>query len=537
MAADRAQLERALVNADAAGDTSAARALAAEIRKFDTPKSTMPKMAQDPKSGAYAMGSLEAPKLDILSALATGAGKATDDIGAGIKQLFGFATGGNKELDQRQQFMEAAYNPVRKANPVATSIGESAPEIVASSVLTGGAGFLPAVAGGAFGAAIPSALKYTADTPTLEDSLMTRGGRAITSGAVGGMGGGLGYAAARTLRPVSSMISGASDDALAAARRVGYNPSAGEATQSPLLQNLESYFARSPGTSGRMQSFREANQRALNRSAAGAMGESADELSEGVLKSAKGRIGSEYDRLNALASPDAGSNQVMKALMGMDGANKARGAFKVAEVDSLVEKGLDLAASGRLTGEAYQAIRSDLGAQAAATNNATVSGALKSLQKALDEAADASMPAGEQAALAKVRKQYAAFKALTNGKVIEGGNVSAARLASELPRRGNRTAYKTGDMNSDLMDIARIGESFKPPANPNSGSLMMTEAFAGKPIASAALGAVNYLPGSIYMSPAFQAYLKNKALPPLLEQGLIRGGAPAGLIGLGTVER
>ena len=267
------------------------------------------------------------------------------------------------------------------------------------------------------------------------------------------------------------------------------------------------------------------------------MGESADELSEGVLKSAKGRIGSEYDRLNALASPDAGSNQVMKALMGMDGANKARGAFKVAEVDSLVEKGLDLAASGRLTGEAYQAIRSDLGAQAAATNNATVSGALKSLQKALDEAADASMPAGEQAALAKVRKQYAAFKALTNGKVIEGGNVSAARLASELPRRGNRTAYKTGDMNSDLMDIARIGESFKPPANPNSGSLMMTEAFAGKPIASAALGAVNYLPGSIYMSPAFQAYLKNKALPPLLEQGLIRGGAPAGLIGLGTVER
>lgn len=539
--ADVNALERALVNADKVGDVEAARALAAEIMRMREPaKSPMPAgMVQDPKSGAWAMPGLQSKKLDPLTALAVGAGKGVSDIGAGIKQLFGFASSdpsANKELDQRQAFMEAAYEPLKRGRPVLTAIGESLPEAGASMALTGGAGLAPAIFGSAVGAGVPSFLKYTKDTPTFEESMFSRAGKGAQSAAIGGLGGAAGYGLTRIIQPVSSTVKGASADAFDAARRVGYTPSAGQATQSPFLQNLESYFARNPGSAGRMQAFHEANAAALNRSAAKAIGENADEITEGVFSAAKNRMGAEFDRIGQLASPDV-QTDLLRALSKVDGENVARGAFRRTDIDGLVEKGIDLAAQGKLTGPAYQSIRSDLGAQAASTTDATLKGALKSIQGALDDAANASLPAQEQAALAAVRKQYAALKTLMQGKVVEGGNVSAARLASALPQRGNRTAFKTGELNSDLMDIARIGESFKPPANPNSGSLLMTEAYASKPLSGAVMGALNYVPGAVYMSPAMQAYLKNKALPPLIEQGLIRSGGPAALLGLGAYDK
>lgn len=491
---------------------------------------------QDPKSGAYAMKSIESPKMDILSALATGAGKKVQGIGAGLKQLFQLGAGQDtSELDQRQAFLDAAYEPVKKGRPVAAAIGETVPEIAATLALTRGTGFLPSVGGGFAGGAIPSALEYTPNTPTLEESLYARAGRGLSSGAAGAIGGGLGYGLTRMLQPISGSVKGVSDDALAAAKRVGYKPTPGEMTQSPMLQNLESHFARTPGTAGRFQAFREANQQALNRSATRAMGETGDEIGEGVFKAAKDRLGGEFTRINQGASPDA--SNLMPTLMRLDADNIARGSFRVPEVDTLVEKGLDLAAQGNLTGPAYQTIRSRLGAQAAGSTDATVKDALKSIQRSLDDAANASLPADEQVALAAVRKQYAAFKTLMEGKVVEGGNVSAARLASALPRKGNRTAFKTGEMNSDLMDIARIGESFKPPVNPNSGSLLATQSFAGRPLATAAMAATHYLPGRLYLSGPMQAYMTNRMLPPLLEQGLIRSGAPAGLIGLGLAGK
>ena len=85
------------------------------------------------------------------------------------------------------------------------------------------------------------------------------------------------------------------------------------------------------------------------------------------------------------------------------------------------------------------------------------------LAAAVDAAAKESLSKADQKALDVVRKQYAAFKVLTKGHVTEAGNVSPARLATAL-RQQNPTGFKTGTINSDLMDIPRIGQAFKPVA-------------------------------------------------------------------------
>lgn len=443
------------------------------------------------------------------------AGRSTDKIVQGARQLFNKAIGDQATLDkiaQEQADNDAAYAPLKAAHPTATNIGEALPAL---AVPVGGAagGTAAFLARSGVAGALPGLASYG----SAEDRL-----KAGALGAVGGaLGGALGLGIGKVLKP-SGAAEAIAPEAAQAAERLGMKLSAGQKTQNPAMMNFENYLSRSPGSSGAMQAKAAANQSALNKAAASSMGQAGDVLGEGTFAAAKNAIGAEFSRLGGITNPKLGS-EFMDALVKIDSANAARGAFKSKSVDSLVDKGLELAAKGKLDGVAYKEIRTALNNDAQAafkSGDSTYGQALKTVRNALDDAAKASLSKEDQKAWDVARAQWSAYKTLTKSNVSEAGNVSAARTAAALRSGGD--SFRTGAMNGPLADIGRVGEGLKSVQNPNSGQLMNQMMF-GNPVTGIPMAAMNKAAESVYSSRPVQSYL-SRGLMDIGDNGLLLTG-------------
>lgn len=491
--------------------------LAAKLRRNGYRMETAaPGPSQQDLSPANEVGALEAALI--------GAGRTTDKVVQGVRQLWNKAIGDSATLAQMaeaEREKDASYAKLKQARPMATGIGEALPAL---AVPIGGTGaqfvLRSALAGG-----VPGALEYGS-----AEERAKRGALGALGGAVGGLAGlGLG----RLLKPTRS-AAGISDDAAAAAERVGLKLSAGERTQNPALVNLENYLSRSPGSSGAMQARTAANQQAVNDAALSAIGlPKGGSVGEGAFSAAKDAIGAEFGRLGTVTRPKIGDD-FMAALVKLDGENMARGPFKVKEIDSLIEKGLDLAARGELSGVAYKEIRTQLTNDAKAAfsgGNSTLGQAIKTVRAALDDAAKESLSRADQRAWDVARRQWAAYKTLTRGNVAEAGNVSPARVASVLRQKPTADAFRTGSMNGPLADIGRVGEAVKASSNPNSGQLM-AQMLYGNPFTGVPLMAANAAGRAAYMSGPVQKYLtdgvvSNPVVLDLIRRSALPGALPA----------
>jgi hypothetical protein len=204
----------------------------------------------------------------------------------------------------------------------------------------------------------------------------------------------------------------------------------------------------------------------------------------------------------------------MQALSDLEAANIARGPYRSTAVDQQINKGLDLAAKGNLSGTAYKEIRSELSNEAKkafSAGDSTLGQAIKSIRSALDKAAEDSLSAADKKAWATAREQWAAYKTLTKGNVAEAGNVSPARVAAALRQKSQVDAFRTGAMSGPLADIGRIGEAVKSSANPNSGQLAAGMLY-GNPLTGLPMMALNKAGGAAYNSRLAQAYLANGLL-------------------------
>lgn len=440
----------------------------------------------------------------IGEAMLIAAGRRTDKVLQGIRQAYNWAIDDKATLEKMAQDeaeKDRLYAPLQEARPIATAIGDAAP-MLAVPVGGAGSGALSFVARTAGAAAVPNLLSYGA----VGDRLAS-GGSAAIGGAIGGA---LGLGLARLLKPAGA-ASGASDDAIAAAERLGVKLTAGQKTQNPAMINFENYLAKSPGSAGAMQRVAAGNERAVNAAAAKAMGERADDLGESVFAAAKERIGAEFQRLQGITKPKLG-DEFLEVLGRLDAENAARGAYRDVKIDKQIEKALDLAAKNNLTGTAYKEIRTkitDAMDKAFASKDATLGNAIKSIRRALDDAAKASLSEADQKAWDLSRAQWAAYKTLTKGNVSEAGSVSPARLASVV-RRGS-DALRTGAARGELADIARIGEAFKSAQNPNSGQLMQQMLY-GNPLTGLPLMAGNKAMQATYMSNPLQSYFSRGLL-------------------------
>jgi len=433
---------------------------------------------------------VEAKKQGMGSALLLGAGKKTDDILNGLTQLYLKARGENKALEglaQRQQESSDIYAPLKRERPFATGFGEALPSM---AVPGAGSSYL----GAAFAGALPELLSYG----SAEDRLK-RGGIGAGAGMAGRALGGL---VQSLLNPSGRVVNKAAMDA---ADRIGMKPLAGQATQNPAMLNVENYLARSAGSSSTMGNIATKNQEAINRAALKSIGQAGEEVSPTALQAAEQTIGNEFGRLQGVTSPSLGTDFV-NALQKVESNNAALGPFRKPEIDKLIDKGLDLAAQGNLSGKAYKEIRSALSSEAQSqfkSGDATIGQAYKAIRAALDDAAEQSLSTADREAWKVARDQWANFKVLTKGNVSEAGNVSAARVAQTL--RANGPNFRLGKTDGPLTDIARIGEAMKGPLNPNSGNLTHTAI-------GTAMAPANWTAAQLYTSPAVQKYLREGIL-------------------------
>lgn len=516
------------------------------VARFEVPEGTTPEQAQSLISGFVQQQAQSAPPAEDMGraeALLVSAGRGTDQLVKGAQQLyFGLKSkfepqtlsslvSGEKpsqtalrKLAEQQAEETRLYQPLKDKYPVVTSIGEAAPMM---AVPLGGGGALATIGKSAVAGAIPGLVGYG----SMEERLK-RGGVGAAGGAAGGAAA---VGLSKLLKPAGVGAVGASDDALQAAQRVGFTPSPGNVSQNPAMLNFENYLARNPGSSGRMQAFNEANQTALNRAAAKSMGENADTLSEGVVSAAKDRIGSEFNRLGKATTADLSQPKFMQALIDVDTANLARGPYANKAVTQEVERALELAAQGKLSGVAYKEIRTEIASQANKAfknGDSTLGQSLKTIRDSLDDAAKAGLSKADQKAWDVARQQWQAWKTLTKGNVAEAGNVSAAKVASEVRRMG--PGLRTGAARGELADIARVGEAFKSVTNPNSGNLMQQMVY-GNPITGLPMVAANKLASAAYMNPMGQRYF-GSGLLNVGPTGLRELSRASGLLGVPATQ-
>ena len=439
-------------------------------------------------------------------------------------------------VDKINNEAERAYQQDwRRGQMQGIDAGRIAGNVAATAPLAAVPGFGPATLGGALRLGAVSGALQPVDTSRPDvDFASEKLGQTALGTLFGGAGFGVGKVASKVLKPTSSTMSAGQQAGADAAERLGVKLTPGQQTGSMGLQQVEAVLARTPGASGNMAAFQQANQAALNRAGASAIGETSDVLSESVLAAARQRLGTDFKNLSAGAKVALGDD-FLNSLGKIDSMNRGLGSFASTQIDDLVNKGLDLAAKGNLDGKAYQTLRSrltDRAGDAFRGGNSELGQALKTLREGLDDAARAGMDDATKTAWDTVRRQYANLKVLTKGNAVTAGNVNPNQVGTAL-RQYSGDLYKTGGLQGPLMDVARVGDAFKQVV-PNSGTAERTaihNMIFGNPITGLpAIGGANAMQRMMF-SPLGQRYLTQGLLPGmpnLAPAGALLGGPMVG---------
>lgn len=432
------------------------------------------------------------------------AGRGMNRLGAGIQQpllkMVPATSGELSALQADQETRKAEYDPLRRQFPMATGIGEAIPYMAVppSSGVLGGS----AIVGGL------EALKY--GTPQ----------ERLTSGVVGGVSNLVGSLAGRA---AGGLFSPFASDAMTATKRaalesaenIGFKPRLSQTTGSPFWARVEDAAARIPGGAGVMQAHEAANARAVNRAAAGAMGETADELTPQVFSNAASRTGKVFNDIKALGNVNGKPPIQIDANVGNVADDILRQQSKkmtknTALTDIATQAKMLSQNRGRIDGETYQLVRSDL-TNAAFEATGTEKTMYSRLLSALDDAAETSLRALGLDSLADnlrtVRPQYANMKLLEKGTVAQGGNASPAKVAQAL-RTQNPGAFREGRMaGNPLYDVAQIGENL-PPLRAGSQTFERGEM---NPLTLPFTAPLAYAGAKVSTSPSFNWYMQNVA--------------------------
>lgn len=466
------------------------------VARFEVPDGTTPAQAQELISSHLTktdnFGSMDS--VGSGQAFLIGAGRSTDKLIQGVKQLFG------KSDAQREKSNDEVYSRLQQEYPIATGLGEALPSVAVPSSI----GVLPAAA--AIGSM--DALKY---------------GTAQERAARGAVGAGSAAAAGLVAKGISKAISPVADDALSQSQRTamagiqeaGVKPRLSQVTGSPLAARLEDYASRVPGGAGVMQDFAQANQKAINTSAASSIGQSANELTPQVFADANKALGSVFNEIRTLPGKPIKLDQGVEIAADRVLATQAKLPPEMRDslLSSLANRAKSMAQmKGKIDGEAYQLIRSNLSDSAVGAftgGNSTAGKAYQGMLAALDDAAQNSLSSIGKTDLAKslkeVRPMYANFKMLEKGAVAEAGNVSPARLASAM-RTNNPAAFREGRNAGELTKIARYGEAFK---GLQQGSQTMEREAVSNPLSIASNALWSYPLARFTTSPLITGYVQN----------------------------
>lgn len=497
---------------------------------------TAPDTASEKDVLAYVQSNLKATKQDTYDPTSgmsgtekflAGVGKGFADLGRGVGQMVGAVD--RKDVDEANRRDKALMNT--------------------------GAGFAGNITGN-LAAFAPAALIPGANT--LAGSALIGAGSGLLQpvgehdSRIGNvaLGASLGAAAkvgtdalGRIVRPVQTQLTPELEALAQKAKAASIPLDAADMTGSRPLKVMRSVMESMPLTAAKQAELNEAKRQAFNKAALSTIGETADKATPEVLNAARTRIGQSFNDLAARNDVQLG-NDFLTAIAKIDAS---RNPFSAGKIGDVVDKALDLAASGKISGADYQKIRSTLGKQAKDafnSGNSETGQALKSLRNALDDAAGNSIAPADQAAWKQARSQWQALKVLekaaapTSADAV-AGNVSPAKLAQSMVS-SDRQGFTYGTTNQDkLADLARIGQAFVKEQIPNSGTAerAFMQRFLetpGNALWQQGVGGISIPVQKMLNSKAGQAYLmrgpvdpRAKAIGDLLQRGTILGGATA----------
>lgn len=461
-----------------------------------------------------------------------GAGRQLDRLYEGVKQSglqVGAAMGSDSarqalaEQAQREQQNTEQYAKLQAIRPGATALGEAAPLVMAPML---GAG----VGGIAASAALPGLMEYG----TAEERL----GRGAMGAAGGAVGATAGKAISRVIKPTQAMTE-AQRKALEAADRLGVKLTSGEASGNRALRWAEAASADIPGAAGIASRRAAGNEKAMASAAARAIGQNADELTEGTLAAARQDLSNRYGQI--LGQVQIKLDKPLQSELAAVTGSKVLKSLRDDSVEGLIDEIQAVAKSGVADGQWFQQNKTVLDAAIRSAYNtqggASRAKALENVEKALSRAAMRSLPEDRAAAYKALEKQWANLRMLETGKVVEDGRVLPGRLKSAMETR-YRGAFKEGKIQGDLADIARVSGVMRQP--PQSGTVPrafytgagMTGALLEPTTTAAAFGFPALLQG-ITASPAMRNYMTKGLmnLSPEEIARLTRGGGYAGLLG------
>ena len=415
------------------------------------PTSKQPEFAFDPMKDMSAM-----------ERGAAGAGKAMTDLARGAGQALG--------LVSREDVAESRKRDAPLMDTTAGKVGN----LVGNVAATIPTAFIPG-ANTVTGAGV-----IGAGLGLLQPSTSTK--ETLANVALGGAGGAGGQAVMNRVAQIANQggnaVTQGQRQAAQQGQALGMRLTPGKASGSTVLQKIEAAAESNPMTSGGFDAIKRNNQTVLNRSAAGSIGERADELSGPILAQAEQRIGNVFNQV-ADATPVVLDPQAVGPRLraiAQDSEGMLMGNAQLAQnglfqrVDDFVNN------QGGATRAQLRQLSSNLGK--AARNNMTnqngdraLGEALFATQEVVEDAIQSTLNQAEQAAYQEARNQYRNLMALTaktNVTNPSSGNVSGRGLATTLMQK-DRGGFTMGGNNSDMYGAARFTQAF-PDIVGNSGT-------------------------------------------------------------------
>lgn len=553
--ADLAQLERALRNADAAGDADAARRFASEIsniRGAPVQNGNVVPAAQVPFSGgaggAAGLGAADMASFGFGDELGAGLGAASEYLASKI-------TGDKpRSYDELLSSMRNQDAAAKESNPGSYLAGQAVGALGSGAGLARGGLSLTANAIGQ-----GSSLGRVAGMSALDSGIL--GGAMGFGGGEGGLversknagqsaliSSAIGLAAPVATTALSSTVRRAISPMRIAPerqamvdvlKREGVELTAGQTTGNKTLSYLESELGGGRGADFLEKQGEQFTAAALRRAGIDAPRATPEVMDQGFIQ-----LGQKFDDL-------AARNQIIPDKQLVDDIRSTVGGYRElvpASARAPIVEGLsrDIVEAAQkptgITGDIYQALRSRLDTLARGSgSDSHLASAFRGLRDTIDDAMSRSISKNNPAdagAWKEVRNQYRNMLILEKAATGAGENAAAGLISPSQLRNAvvgmGRRAYARGQ--GDLSQLARAGERLMK-ALPNSGTAPRTAArqlgtsiptllgagvgSAGGPMGAIAGGiaggALPFAAGRSLLSGSGRAYLTNQAAAnPLL---------------------
>jgi hypothetical protein len=407
----------------------------------------------------------------------TGFDKGVTNLGQGAKQLaldtlgIGDAEARRKEVED----MKRRDQPLTDTGAgMAGNIVGSAVPLLPAAAFGGGAGLLTRVGLGAAEGAATAALAPVSEEGERGENMMWGGG----------FGGALPVAGA-----VTRGLVGEVDPALKKAREVlkeyGIGTVRGAQAPGVASRTMDAVTRHIPGINTALKTRSDAKRQAATDALFNMMDEAPPSNNQellDIINRAGERVGNVTRGKSAdLYGMDTQINRVLDQYDNLLPSQQQPGVIRTAN------ELLDLSNSGRpLSGTAYQAIRSDLGAEAATATGARKS-ALKGLKDALDRKFKETLSPDEVEQLADAEAKYRLANALRNVDVQEGSiDLTKARSAVERKARRGPVMQEARDLLESVHALVPKGNAgITTPGAVGTGLALLNPAFIAK---GAALG-------------------------------------------------